>query len=128
MPAHPQGAEERLLTVADVGGIFTIAGGTCTDAECSSTISGDHLVTGTDGSATGTATLTVTAGTADHLAFSVGYPSSTVAGVAHRRPIRSGVAPPSVRTPRPMTPRAPRPSSLSLRHLAHGLSPRQPVI
>ncbi len=40
---------------------FTIAGGSCAAAACTSSVSGDHLVTGTSGSATGTATLHVTA-------------------------------------------------------------------
>jgi hypothetical protein len=39
---------------------FSIAGGSCTGATCSSTVAGDHVVTGTDGSATGTATLHIT--------------------------------------------------------------------
>ena len=39
---------------------FSIAGGTCTGASCTSTTAGDHIVTGTDGTATGTATLTIT--------------------------------------------------------------------
>jgi hypothetical protein len=44
--------------------------GTCTPAHCSATVAGAHTVTGTDGSATGTATLTVTAATLDHLVLS----------------------------------------------------------
>jgi hypothetical protein len=41
---------------------FGIAGGgSCTGASCSSTVVGSHTVTGTDGAATGTATLHVTA-------------------------------------------------------------------
>jgi hypothetical protein len=40
--------------------VFTIADGSCTGSSCTSTVAGDHTVTGTDGSATGTATLEVT--------------------------------------------------------------------
>ncbi len=39
---------------------LSIVGGSCTGASCTSTTAGDHTVTGTDGSAHGTATLTVT--------------------------------------------------------------------
>ncbi len=39
---------------------FTIAGGTCTANSCTSTVAGDHTVTGTDGTAIGTAKLTIT--------------------------------------------------------------------
>ena len=46
---------------------FTIAGGTCAVASCTSTVAGDHTVTGTDGSATGTAKLHVRAAALDHL-------------------------------------------------------------
>src|SRR5439155_288724 len=54
---------------------FTISpNGSCTGATCSATTPGTHTVTGTDGSATGTATLTVNLGALDHLALS---PSST---------------------------------------------------
>jgi outer membrane protein assembly factor BamB len=48
----------------DLGGvtaetIFTISGGSCTDASCTATAAGNHVVTGTDGRRTGTATLLV---------------------------------------------------------------------
>ena len=48
---------------------FTIGGASssCTGTSCTSTLSGDHTVTGTDGAATGTATLHVSAGAATHL-------------------------------------------------------------
>jgi hypothetical protein len=50
---------------------FTIAGGgSCTGASCTSTVPGDHTVTGTDGAATGTATLHVTAASLHHLVLS----------------------------------------------------------
>jgi len=39
---------------------FTIAGGSCSGASCSSSVAGDHVVTGTDGTASGTATLHIT--------------------------------------------------------------------
>jgi hypothetical protein len=53
---------------------FTISGtGSCTAASCTSTVAGDHTVTGTDGSAHGTAVLHVT-GTLDH------YIKGTVTG------------------------------------------------
>src|SRR5207244_312909 len=42
------------------GTTFTIAGGSCSAMSCGSTVVGDHLVTGSDGSATDSATLTVT--------------------------------------------------------------------
>ena len=49
---------------------FTIDGGTCNGASCTSTVAGDHTVTGMDGTATGTATLHVTAGLLNHLVLS----------------------------------------------------------
>ena len=50
---------------------FTISGGgSCTGTSCTSTIAGDHTVTGTDGAATGTATLHVNAGPLNHLTLS----------------------------------------------------------
>ncbi len=39
---------------------FSIVGGTCSANSCSASTAGDHMVTGKDGSATGTATLSVT--------------------------------------------------------------------
>ncbi|MGZ6314150.1 MAG: beta strand repeat-containing protein [Candidatus Limnocylindrales bacterium] len=38
---------------------FTIAAGSCTGASCTATVAGGHTVTGHDGAATGTATLTI---------------------------------------------------------------------
>ncbi len=50
---------------------FTITpNGSCTAASCTATTVGAHTVTGTNGAATGTATLTVTAGALDHLVLS----------------------------------------------------------
>ncbi len=50
---------------------FNIGGtGSCTGTSCTSTAAGDHTVTGTDGTATGTATLHVTPGPLDHLVLS----------------------------------------------------------
>jgi outer membrane protein assembly factor BamB len=60
---------------------FIVIGGSCTGASCTSTVPGDHTVTGTDGSATGTATLHVNAGTATQLAV-LGLASPRTAGVA----------------------------------------------
>jgi hypothetical protein len=48
---------------------FAIVGGACSVNVCRSAVTGKHTVTGTDGAAKGTATLTVTAGPPDHLAF-----------------------------------------------------------
>jgi hypothetical protein len=56
---------------------FTMAGvGSCTGTSCTSTAAGDHVVTGTDGTATGTATLHVNVGSLDHLVLSP--PSATI--------------------------------------------------
>jgi outer membrane protein assembly factor BamB len=60
---------------------FIVIGGSCSGASCTATVPGDHTVTGTDGSATGTATLHVNAGTATQLAVS-GLASPRTAGVA----------------------------------------------
>ncbi|HEV2034230.1 MAG TPA: LamG-like jellyroll fold domain-containing protein [Candidatus Dormibacteraeota bacterium] len=50
---------------------FTIApDGSCTFASCTATVAGAHTVTGTDGSATGTASLTVNAAGLNHLVLS----------------------------------------------------------
>ena len=54
---------------AVTGTSFAIAGGSCSGNVCRSTVAGNHTVTGTKGTAKGTATLTVTAGSAEHLAF-----------------------------------------------------------
>ena len=60
---------------------FTISdGGTCTGASCTSTMAGDHTVTGTSTDMTGTALLTVSAGSLDHLVLSPD-PSVVAAGV-----------------------------------------------
>ena len=56
---------------------FTIAGdGSCSGSSCSPAHSGDHTVTGTHGTATGTATLHVTAGL-DHLVLSPAEATTT---------------------------------------------------
>jgi hypothetical protein len=69
-----EGFDANNNTLGDVTGAttFTIsgAGSSCTVATCTSTLAGDHTVTGTDSTATGTATLHVTVGTATH--FTVG--------------------------------------------------------
>ena len=59
-------------------------GGSCdnTAHTCTSTVAGDHTITGTDGSGTGTATLHVNAAAATHLVVAW-YPTSVVAGTAH---------------------------------------------
>jgi hypothetical protein len=56
-------------------------GGSCTGASCTSTIVGDHTVTGTDGSATGTAVLHVNPAAATTLVVS-GLTSPRTAGVS----------------------------------------------
>ena len=57
---------------------FTISpNGSCTGATCTATASGVHTVTGNDSGKTSSSTLTVTAGTLDHLALSP--PSATIA-------------------------------------------------
>jgi hypothetical protein len=60
---------------------FTIAGGTCSTSSCSSTAAGDHTVTGTKSTKTGTATLTVTAGPTASITLTPSS-SSKAAGVA----------------------------------------------
>ena len=60
---------------------FTIAGGTCSTSNCSSTAAGDHTVTGTKTGKTGTATLTVTAGPTAGITLTPSS-SSKAAGVA----------------------------------------------
>ena len=50
---------------------FTVApNGSCTGAVCTASVAGAHTVTGTDAGKTGAASLTVNAGTLDHLALS----------------------------------------------------------
>ena len=50
---------------------FTISGGgSCAGSSCTSTVAGNHTVTGSDGVTTATATLNVTPGPADHLVLS----------------------------------------------------------
>ena len=46
--------------------------GTCAEASCAATMAGSHVVTASDGGATGTASLTVTPGPLDHLVLSPG--------------------------------------------------------
>src|SRR5207253_2405054 len=54
--------------------------GSCTGADCTGTTAGAHTVTGTDGGATGTASLTVTAGPLDHLVLSPASATITAGG------------------------------------------------
>jgi hypothetical protein len=68
-----EGFDASNNSLGDVTGdtTFTIAGGgSCTGATCTSTVPGDHIVTGTSGDATGTATLHVDAGALHHLVIS----------------------------------------------------------
>jgi hypothetical protein len=58
------------------------AAGSCTGATCTATSAGSHTITGTDGAASDTASLTVTAGTLDHLVLSPASASIT-AGYHH---------------------------------------------
>ena len=63
------------------GTTFTIAGGgSCTGTSCTSTVPGDHTVTGTDGTASGTTTLHVNAGALNHLLLSPASTSITAGG------------------------------------------------
>jgi hypothetical protein len=48
----------------------TAGGASCTGATCTANTAGDYTITGTDGTATGQATLHVTSGTLDHLILS----------------------------------------------------------
>ena len=60
---------------------FTISpNGSCTGSSCSATVAGTHTVTGTDSGKTGTATLTVTAGTLDHLVLTPATASISAGG------------------------------------------------
>jgi RHS repeat-associated protein len=60
---------------------FTIApNGTCTGAVCTATVAGAHTVTGKDGTATGTTTLTIHPAGVDH--FTVGPVGGQTAGTA----------------------------------------------
>src|ERR1019366_8181552 len=64
------GYDSQDNSLGDVTGATTFsisAGGTCTGASCTASVPGDYTVTGTDGSASGTATLHVTLGGLDHL-------------------------------------------------------------
>jgi hypothetical protein len=57
---------------------FAISGdGSCTGATCTTTVPGDHTITGTNGSAIGTTTLHVTVGALDHLVLSPDHPTIT---------------------------------------------------
>jgi hypothetical protein len=62
----------------------TSPGAACTGASCGATAAGTYTVTGTDASATGTASLTVVAGAANSLTPSAGDGQSVTAG--HRFP------------------------------------------
>ncbi len=59
--------------------------GSCTGSSCTATVAGSHKVTGTDGTATGDATLTVTAGSAASVAIAGGNDQFAVVGQAFRR-------------------------------------------
>jgi hypothetical protein len=54
--------------------------GSCTGASCTATVAGSHTVTATDGTATGTATLTVNPGPLDHLVVSPASASISAGG------------------------------------------------
>jgi hypothetical protein len=57
---------------------FAISGdGSCTGATCTTTVPGDHTITGTNGSAIGTTTLHATVGALDHLVLSPDHPTIT---------------------------------------------------
>ncbi len=66
--------DDTTFTIA--GKVTREVGSPCPDAECAPTVAGDYTVTGTDGAATGTATLHVTAGALDHLVVSP--PTATI--------------------------------------------------
>ncbi len=60
---------------------FSIApDGSCTGNSCTASNAGAHTVTGTDGAATGTASLTVTAQTVDHLVLAPASASINAGG------------------------------------------------
>ena len=59
--------------------LFSIVGGSCSANSCGSTLAGSHAVSGVIGAASGSATLTVTAGPLDHLVLAPAT-SSIVAG------------------------------------------------
>jgi parallel beta-helix repeat protein len=60
---------------------FTIApNGSCTGATCTASVGGAHTVTGTKAGKTGTATLTVTASTLDHIVISPATATITAGG------------------------------------------------
>jgi parallel beta-helix repeat protein len=60
---------------------FTIApNGSCSGSSCTAALAGDHTVTGHDGSATGTATLTVNPGPPDHIVISPASASIAAGG------------------------------------------------
>jgi hypothetical protein len=79
-----EGFDSHGNSLGDVTGstTFTIDSGTaCPSQTCSSTLAGDHIVTGTDGTATGSSTLHVNAGSATHLTVA-GLTTPRTAGVA----------------------------------------------
>ncbi|MGA3057132.1 MAG: PQQ-binding-like beta-propeller repeat protein, partial [Candidatus Limnocylindrales bacterium] len=78
-----EGSDIHGNSLGDVTGLttFTISGSaSCTANSCTPTAAGDHTVTGTDGTATGTATLHVNAGTLDHLVLTPSVSTITAGG------------------------------------------------
>ena len=72
-PYHAEGFDAANTDLGDVTGATSFAitpNGSCTGASCGATTPGPHTVTGTDGTATATASLSVTAGALDHLTLS----------------------------------------------------------
>ena len=94
--SQPFTAEGFDLYANDLGDVtasttFAIApDGSCAGASCTATIAGAHTVTGTDGTATGQATLVVDPAAASQLAFAQA-PSSSIAGTAFAPKVRIAV-------------------------------------
>lgn len=84
------GSDQYGNSLGDVTAQTTFAvspDGTCTKATCTATAAGPHTVTGTDGTATGTAALTVTAGSAATMTIRSGNNQSAATGQAFSTPL-----------------------------------------
>jgi outer membrane protein assembly factor BamB len=78
-----QGFDASGNSLGDVTALTTFAisgGGSCSGTSCTSIVAGDHTITGSDGGATGTATLNVLTGPLVHLVFILGTPTIIAGG------------------------------------------------
>jgi adhesin/invasin len=82
--------DDIVFAITDAAG-DPVDGASCAGAECSATKAGDYTVTATDGSATGQASLTVTAGAAAQLTKQAGDGQTAPSGSVFPEPLMAAI-------------------------------------